>query len=152
MSFSSTLLLGLSLFSDVLHKDPKIQGAALVNVVTGRYQKELMAVAFFQIHQRNPIDGEDYLTDPVAAAHYGRVVNYCRNVIKGIFDAAARDDFQRKQGELQALRNKLALSNKPHAQGSVRQLAAKLGVSIGEVRRLKASGELDAALAAKECV
>lgn len=149
MSFSGTVLLGLGLFSDVLNEDAKIRGPALVNVATGKYRNELMAVAFYQYHKRNPAEGEDYLADPHAVAHYERIVAFCKDVIRGIFNSAARDDLDRKRKDFENLRQRLAESNKPHAQGTVAELMAKLGVSKSEVRRLKASGELDAALKAK---
>ena len=103
----------------------------------------------FIAHQtfgKTELTDEEY-NSPVLLEHYSRLQAYLRNGIQSaVMDIAQsyRDDLKHSieccNREAKARIDEM---NRPNPAGSVAELSEKLGVSKGEIRRMRAAGTLD---------
>jgi len=141
-SFTEKIFIGLGVIGDMIGDNPTRVGNALVQITTDRFKNEILAGCFHRVHGRYPIGDEDYTQDANALVQYENIKQFAQNAIRGIFNAAHRQDMLDRQKELTDLRARLKDTNKPHPAGTVAELATQLGVSKSEIRRRKADGTL----------
>ncbi|BCG50190.1 hypothetical protein [Ralstonia phage RP13] len=137
---SSKVLTGMGIIGDVVApkelNDTTIQKMSMVLV--GTYDEYLKCAAYYVQNKKNPETQED-LNHGMVEFVVNRVKNQIRSFFQAIFDQGAKED-QKKRDEILA---KMKESNKPHAMGTVAEIAEKYGISKSEVRRMKAAGTLE---------
>ena len=140
------ILNGLNIIKSVVNtSDPTSFGLHSVKLLTGEYDRYIKAVGLHQL-TGNIFEKDEELEVPEVLNYVERIKQMVRNMIQNMFVQEAEDFKQQQKHELGALKKKLSESNKPHSQGTVAELATKLGVSKSEVRRMKTDGTLEKAL------
>lgn len=143
---ASNVMLGMSYISYVLFpKTPEEFGFHSVQLLTGEYDLQIKAAGLQVLHGKIYRDAQE-LEAPDVKAYLERIKSMVRNIIEDLFIKDDEDFKSKQKQQLEATKKKLLDSNKPHTQGTVAELATKLGVSKSEVRRMKTEGTLDAAL------
>jgi hypothetical protein len=139
----SKFLAGLSVIGTALGPVPDV--TVMTFILLGKYDKEL-AYAFYGqkhgIHIEN-VTEEEILTSPVAAIGTTNLKNWLRSILQQAINEESRMIEAQMRQNFQDLVAQQKEASKPHAQGTVAELAAKFGVSKSEIRRLKADGKLD---------
>lgn len=140
------ILNGLSIIGSIMNPvDPTTFGFHSVKLLRGEYDRYIKAIGLHQMTGKI-FEKEEELETPEVLKYVERTKQMVRNMIEGMFQQEAQDFKQQQKQQLEALKIKLSESNKPHSQGTVAELATKLGVSKSEVRRMKTEGTLDEAL------
>jgi len=107
-------------------------------------QEPVVSAVYFRKHNRTP-DNEQELEE--AWIEFGKLQERLRDELVNAIDQAERDhriaENSARMKDLNKLQLKLKETNKPHVMGTVKEIAAKYGKSLSEVRRLKAEGRLD---------
>lgn len=136
---------GLVLVQTLIGLDEAEQRAAIKLLEQDYYQVMLKAALFYEKNNREPESLDDLLgnfwqarLDDVIAAVKIRIG---LRLIKQDQMNHFRES-HRKLQEQQALRDRLAKTNKPDPMGTVDELAKKFNKSKSEIRRLKAEGLL----------
>lgn len=141
------ILNGLSIVGSIVNPiDPTAFGFHSVKLLNDEYDRYIKAIGLHQMTGKI-FEKDEELETPELLKYVERVKQMVRNMIQGLFEQEANDFKQQQKHALEALKQKLLQSNKPHQQGTVDQIAKKLNTSKSEVRRLKAEGKLDQALA-----
>lgn len=132
-----------------------MNGMALIGSLLGETDKNISAIPFvlagdldeqlymgFFLMHRGP--RAPYVEkDPEILVLVDGVKSMLRDFVRVFFECAAREEEMEQRVALERLREDLKQSNKPHAQGTVAEIATKLGISKSEVRRRKADCTLD---------
>lgn len=140
------ILNGLSIIGSIVnHPDASTFGLQSVKLLSGEYDHYIKAIGHYQLTGKI-FEKDEELETPEVSAYVQRTKQMVRNMIQEIFDREAENFKQQQKRAMEALKIKLSKSNKPHAQGTVAELATMLGVSKSEVRRMKTEGTLDEAL------
>lgn len=115
-------------------------------VITGSWDTELKAALFFKVYNKQPQTPE-HLEDDKVLLMLGRLKARIRGWMDSVFSEASRQDaVDRAKKHEQSLIDTLAdlqTRSRQHPEGTVAELATKLGVYKSEVRRLKANGQLE---------
>jgi hypothetical protein len=145
---SVVILNGLSIIGSIVNPvDATAFGFHSVKLLSGEYDRYIKAIGLHQMTGKI-FEKDEELETPEVLKYVERIKQMVRNMIQGMFEQEAEHFKQQQKHALEALKIKLSQSNKPHEQGTVTEIAKKLGVSKSEVRRLKAENKLDEALAA----
>ena len=116
------------------------------HVMMGEMDMDLLPGMFFHAHGRDPVNDEEMLSDEVANRVLTNLKLYIRNTVQGVVNEEARrlEREQRLQAEhiAQQAKERFRAMSKPAPEGTVRELAEKYGLSIGQVRKLKAENRL----------
>jgi hypothetical protein len=116
------------------------------HVMLGEMDMDLLPGMFFHAHGRDPVSDEEMLADETANRVLTNLKLYIRNTVQGVVNDEARrlEREQRLEAERIAIQAKerFRAMSKPAPEGTVRELAEKYGVSIGQVRKLKAENRL----------
>lgn len=132
-----------------------MNGAALIGGILGETEKNISALPFVLAG-----DMDDELYRGFYLMHHGagveyrpgdahchlmlaRLKDYIRSYVQGFFREVERQEIMQQRVRLEQMRESLKASNRPHAAGTVSEIAAQLGISKSEVRRRKAAGTLD---------
>lgn len=144
--------IGMSLLHDIVNDRQHV-----VEIAHGLFDKELRLGLFYAIHDRYPVKPEECNTPEIdvqltvfknkAATHAVDNIRESRliaalNEYDRRFEMKPRhSSWQESQNRMmEARRKEFAEQTKPHAEGTVKEIAAKYGLSLGEVRRRKAAG------------
>lgn len=112
------------------------------SIIAGELDYELRCANVYQLTGHAVIE-ESELYSPEADVQLARIKTYFRNMIENALDRADQQLRQEQAEKFASLQAQLRNSNRPHAQGTVAEIAARLGISKSEVRRRKADGTLD---------
>lgn len=142
----STVMVALSMFGATMSTNPTEKGTAIANLITGVNDKYMHVLAFHQENGELPETFEQAATDPKAMQKVENMKNFWRNIMQDVFSEAARQEERRMRAEHEAQTAKVNAAfknmNKPAPEGTVKELAAKYGKSLSEIRRLKAENRL----------
>lgn len=141
MNLSSKTLEGLSILGQVMGNDLSVEqrAALLAAILTGRHDDALMCAAYSHREKVVPLSMEQVNGHTMARLSIERLKNLILDGMTSAIEAEAKN--YRKE-----LLDELKASQRPHAAGTVSELATKLGVSKSEVRRMKTEGTLEEAL------
>jgi hypothetical protein len=133
-------------------KSMMLMGDMMTNVnlwpdtMLGKLDMDLLPGMFFHVHGRNPVNDEEMLADEMANRVLNNLKLYIRNTVQGVVNEEARrlEREQRLEAERIAkqIKERFRAMSKPAPAGTVRELAEKFGVSISQVRKLKAENRL----------
>lgn len=135
------VMLGMSVLGHALDTKSPSFAKTIGHILGGLYKQELLAVSFYKLKGELPSSDSD-LESAEAVSGYERLIASLQSLIHGAIVSERLKRVEREALEFQALRHKLSNSNKPHAEGTVSELAAKLGIIKSEVRRQKQDGTL----------
>ncbi len=108
-------------------------------ILLGNYDLELKAGLNFSKDLPDPKEEED-LNNTVVLEHLEKIKAHIRHSIQVMFNEEAE---QVKKDKYQTFRKQMVENTKPHAEGTIAEIATKYGISKSEVRRLKTEGILD---------
>lgn len=164
---SMAVIAGAELFSGLVTKTDAsiIQKLPYIIQVNRNILQQRLAAFLFYVEFKRYVDSID--AETVAWQRVEKLQNELRQAISDLFKTPAQLEKEMvdrwlKAGERHGFRSRLDRmypndvvknlaarqkeAHKPHAQGTVAELATKLGVSKSEVRRLKQEGLLEDAL------
>lgn len=142
----TTAMHGMSIIACAIDpKTPEDFGSISALILTGHYDLPIKAAAYYRIVGK-VYETEEELNRPDVITFLDGLKAMVRNTIEFIFTDADEQLKNESKESFDNLRKKLCESNKPHVQGTVAELAQKLGVSKSEVRRMKTEGTLEKAL------
>jgi len=138
---STAVLQGLSIIGQLF--SPSVDPADVKNaielsaqVLAGVHDNALLCAFVFK-QTGQAVNADAARTNEGAIAALNVLKSMIRRSIQKVIGLQIKE-------ERSALLDELKKSQKPHAMGTTKEIAQKLGVSISEVRRMKASGALDA--------
>lgn len=145
MSLASKVMQGMGIVGSLMmparNEDEftaKIQ--TMTNTLVGLYDEAILCAMYANINKGVPGDMAEVMANPQAQASLTRLKDMIRSEIQQVMTLGAEED--RKN-----LLLKMKDTNKPHPMGTVKEIAAKLNISVSEVRRMKSNGTLDSMLA-----
>lgn len=141
---------GMNLLRGLIHHETKqemdLLAIFLMDLENEIHRKVAAAIFFTQKFRR--IETREDADEAMSLCNIMR--ERLRNEIRQVFSEIARQERYRETDRLQKAFDKLVTDQKaghqPHTQGTVAELAKKLGVSKSEIRRMKVDGSLDEAL------
>lgn len=136
---------GLVLVQNLIGHDEAEQRAAIKLLESEDYQVMLKAVMFYEKNNREPESFDDLIGD-FWQARLDEVITAVKiRIGLRLIRQTQMNQFReshRKLQEQQALRDRLAKTNKPDPMGTVDELAKKFNKSKSDIRKLKAAGLL----------
>ena len=138
---TTVILTGMSIIGSIMSSTNVSAGFHAVKLLAGEYDRSIKAIGLYQMTGKI-FEKDEELETPEILEYLERAKQMIRIMIQGMFQQEAKDFKQQQKHQLETLKIKLLESNKPHSQGTVAELATKLGVSKSEVRRMKADGSL----------
>lgn len=140
------LMVGLSLLGKTMSGNAEEAGTAVADLLMGQMDAYVAVVAFEREHEKMPETFEHALNDEKAKEGLERMKQFWRNRLERALTHEARQEELRMRREHEAKVAKVSAAfkdmNKPAPEGTVKELAAKYGKSISEIRRMKAEGRL----------
>ena len=112
-------------------------------IIMGKYDLELSCALFYQKNGFNRSDATELEVMEESQEALKRMKNWLRDLLQNAINAEMRQmELEMKQNFANLVAQQKE-AQKPHAAGTVSEIAAKFGISKSEVRRLKADGKLD---------
>lgn len=137
------ILNGLSIIGSIVNPvDATAFGFHSVKLLSGEYDRYIKAIGLHQTTGKI-FEKDEELETPEVLKYVERIKQMVRNMIQGLFQQEAENFKNQQKQAMEVLKQKLSQSNKPHEQGTVAEIAQKLGISKSQVRRFKAEGKLD---------
>lgn len=136
------VMLGMSLIGDsvgVSGDERMVQ--AWVSIITGTKDTELRCAFSFNHYKCMP-DSDEALADATVTGQLNVLKARIRFSMGQIFEQVSAEDRVAKEIAFRDVRNEVLSHSKPHAMGTVAEIAIKLGISKSEVRRRKQEGTL----------
>lgn len=152
LSIEDRTLVGMTLLHDIVNAREYVG-----DIARGVFDKELRLGLFYAINDRHATNADECNTaiiDNQMDVFKGKAAGYTHDQERTASLMAALDEYDRRmvgrrgrggsvdqQARVMEMRRKeFVAQTQPHAEGTVKEIAAKYGLSLGEVRRRKAAG------------
>lgn len=151
-TYQTSALASIMFFGDVMTKPVFWPG-----LLQGEYDRDIALGLFMHVHKKHPENVDVALADEQVKQMLENAKGHVRHAVQCAINGLAEEEraqreeptFMRMRREMQESAARMQKQHKQfvsqHAQapeGTVKELAAKYGKSIGEIRRMKAEGRL----------
>lgn len=136
----SSIMVTLSLLGEIPMYTER-SGTIIASILMGEMDDDIRILHFHQEKQRLPESVEEAREWPEGDVYLNKMKDWLRSRMQAAIDGEAERLKRKAENERNANLAKAKTSfkemNKPAPEGTIKELAAKYGKSIGEIRRMK---------------